>query len=67
MNQTELTAVKPHRSDEYIDEQIKDLFKALEQTEVAIDKLQAGSKSKATHVARAPEAMPVSVNALRNR
>ncbi len=67
MTITEITADKPHRSDEYIDAQIKDLCTALEQAETAIDKLQAASKVKVSHRVQATKAMPESLNALRNR
>jgi hypothetical protein len=48
MTHTQLAKVQPHESDdhrEYVDEQINDLYQALEQAEAAVQKL---SKSRTT-------------------
>lgn len=51
MTHTQVAKVQPHESDnhrEYVDEQINDLYQALEQAEAAIHKLRERSKSKTT-------------------
>jgi hypothetical protein len=51
MTHTQIAKVQPHTSDdhgEHVDEQINDLYQALEQAEAAIDKLRESSKSKTT-------------------
>lgn len=59
MTHAQLAKVQPHESDdhrEYVDEQINDLYQALEQAEAAIHKLGKSSKSKTT------QAVPVLLN-----
>ena len=51
MTHTQIAKVQPHESDdhrEYVDEQINDLYQALEQAEAAVHKLRERSKSKTT-------------------
>jgi hypothetical protein len=58
MTHTQIAKVQPHKSDhrEYVDDQINDLYQALEQTEAAIHKLLESSKPKTT------QAVPVLLN-----